>query len=255
MKRITRCLRIRGLLSAVLLLVGLSACENNPVATEDDAAESELSLFASDLSTDLDLASESADGFHAMITRHDGRNPGFLWYVAADLQQNLTEEQKARLLELASGRLAGPRPGGLPLGGHGMHETDQSAGEEVWTAMIDALDLDADQQALLRSLLAEHREAVQALMQEARESEADRETIRASLEALQESFTAELAGVLTAEQFETFQIHQALMLRLNRFRARHGGAGPNGTDGAGPNGGARGPGHGLMGGPGFGSNG
>lgn len=334
--------RFGGFLTAILLAAGVSACESSIVATQDDAAESQLSLLATGISSDLEMRNDDAEDVRTTFARHGGREPGFLWYVAADLQEKLTEQQKARLFELAPSGSPGIRAGGMHgfqkpgrrpqlralisvltedqleelkalhetfrqerkallterrngtidaesfreqaralrdelkaaidalltdeqrqqlqemreewrenHDGPGPHAAGEAAREQIWSAIVDALGLDADQQIAVQGLFAAHRASVAALIEEARTNEVDREAIREALADLRESFLEELTTVLTEKQLEIVQIHHALVLRMKRMHARHGGpaGGPGGRHGGGPHGNP------SSGGPGSGSNG
>ncbi len=117
-----------GLL-ALVVVFAFTACDSPTAALEEDepATETtdEMSALAEALVTDLNLTASEAASVTRMMTGQDehGREPGFLWYVAADLQTTLTDEQKERLFDLVAqygergGLLGEP---GFPLGGYGM---------------------------------------------------------------------------------------------------------------------------------------
>ncbi len=119
---------ISGLL-ALVVVFGFTACDSPTAALEEDGAATEttdeMAALAEALATDLNLtASEAASVTRVMTGQGEhGREPGFLWYVAADLQTTLTDEQKERLFDLVAqygdrgGLLGEP---GFPLGGYGM---------------------------------------------------------------------------------------------------------------------------------------
>ena len=87
-----------------------AGCEN-PFAQNDEVQldSTELEMFSIDLVNDLNLSDKSARNLRSALGRHGrggerDREPGFLWKLAAELQQTLTEEEKnniyARLEEV-----------------------------------------------------------------------------------------------------------------------------------------------------------
>ncbi|WP_457652501.1 hypothetical protein [Rhodocaloribacter sp.] len=117
-----------GLL-ALVVVFAFTACDSPTSALEEDEAATEttdeMAALAEALVADLNLTASEAASVTRVMTGQDGhgREPGFLWYVAADLQTTLTDEQKERLFDLVAqygdrgGLLGEP---GFPLGGYGM---------------------------------------------------------------------------------------------------------------------------------------
>jgi hypothetical protein len=87
--------------------LGLSACDSSTVDTDTTASLDESSgELMSVLVADIGLTSTQQAQVAAMFEKHGDaqHEPGFLWPVAADLQQRLTDEQKQRLFDKAPGR-------------------------------------------------------------------------------------------------------------------------------------------------------
>jgi Spy/CpxP family protein refolding chaperone len=107
---------LSAMTAAMLLTVplGLTACDS---ASPDSDAGATLTEPGGELTavlvSDLGLTGDQQSQVSALFGRHmhgDQPEPGFLWYVAADLQERLTEQQKQRLFERAS---AGPGEGSV----------------------------------------------------------------------------------------------------------------------------------------------
>jgi uncharacterized membrane protein len=85
----------------ILLLIG---CENSnePVIDNTELQSTELQELVSDISTDLHLTSAQEDSVRSIFARHQNRRheAGFLWRIAAELRQRLTDEQKENLFAL-----------------------------------------------------------------------------------------------------------------------------------------------------------
>ena len=64
---------------------------------------SELQDFSSELASDLGLSKTSASAVNDVLNRHGRggkhKEPGFLWKVAGELADKLSDEEKARLFE------------------------------------------------------------------------------------------------------------------------------------------------------------
>jgi hypothetical protein len=198
---------VKTVLAGGLLLVGLTACESPTEVAETDDAALEL---ASSLAQELDLSSTQAQALDASL---DGegermREPGALWYLAARLQEELTDEQKVALFERAEAmtdvcavRGAGPLGRGHGMtGGHLPHDARFMDGLVHHAfRIIDDLLTD-EQRAAIEDLMARYRSAVQDLMAALRNREITEEEFRTEMEALREALRVELAAQLTEEQ-------------------------------------------------------
>lgn len=322
------------LLAPFLFIFILAACgdSNFVTNTDDEATPAELNDLAARLSTDLGLSTEQVNQVNDLLATDDNPTPGYLWTVAAELQQTLTDEQKATLFktvetrraEFAEGRQGrrfnrdGQRKGqrfnrdGQGDGRRFQREGEKGNGfrsdfltteqqetmkslretnraemkalaearengtltdedfrtqakalreanreamknllteeqkatmeqkrEEMKTrreerkqtaddTRIEVLDLTANQEVALTEMREAHRDELKALFEQVRDGNGDRESVRTDVQALREAHKAALADVLTPEQLETTNIHNALMGGIS---ARRGGR-RTGFDGA-----------------------
>ena len=135
------------------------------------------------------------------------------------MQNLLTDEQKAELEQKREERKA-------------RFEERKDAGA---AARVDALGLTAGQEATLAELREEHRADAKALFEQVRSSDLDREAVRTEMQTLREAHKAALADVLTPEQIETMDIHNALRsgiaARRSGAKGVRGGRGFRGQNG------------------------
>lgn len=209
---------------ALVLLVALAACESpSAVQTEDEAATSTALALSNTLTTELSLSEAQAARVAQSLTGHANRHgdPGFLWYAAADLQQTLTDEQKAELFERTSqmsevpfigvcafpmyrsGPPFGGRPGfGRPGGGR------PGFGGPGGDAPFDGL-LTEEQKAAVEEIFTRYRPQIEALITSHRSGELTNEAFREQMEALQEALRAEIDALLTDEQRAALEARRA----------------------------------------------
>lgn len=96
----------------------------------------------------------------------------------------------------------GPGPGG--------HAPDP---EKMISSMVSELELTADQETSVRTIMEAHFENMKALFEKYRPAEdgqeADRSAMKTEMDALRTDLETRLATVLTAEQLEKFREMQA----------------------------------------------
>ena len=88
-------------ITGFLLVAGCDTMNNDSDVSLDDP---ELQALAEGLNADIGLSKSSDDAFKDALNRHgkDGkhrRDPGFLWNVAAEMQESLTQEEKDKMFE------------------------------------------------------------------------------------------------------------------------------------------------------------
>ena len=328
-------------LAAFLFVFTLAACgdSNFVTNTDDEATSTELTDLAARLSTDLGLSIEQTNRVNDLlaVSGDEKPEPGHLWTVAAELQQTLTDEQKARLFENVEQRRAEFAEGrqgrrfnrdGQGQGrrsnrdGQGQGRRFQRQGENGWSflndfltpeqqeamktlreanraemktlvearqngsltdedfreqakalreanreamqnlltdeqkatleqkheemkarveahkddataARVEALGLTADQEVALAEMRQAHRAEAKTLIERAHAGDLDRETVRTEMQTLREANKAALADVLTPEQIEITDIHNALRgsIAARRSGRRGGSKGVRGTRG------------------------
>lgn len=233
--------------SGLVLIVALAACES-PSAVEtstDDATTTAALDLSNTLAEELSLSASQAASVQQSITGHaDERgDPGFLWYAAADLQQTLTDEQKATLFErtsqmgmapftgvcafpmhrvgLPGGRPGFGRPGERPgFGRPGERPSFGRPGERPsfgrpgfgdgtrpFSPFADLLT--EEQQAAVEEIFTRYKPQVEALITAHRNGELTDEAFRTQMQALQEALRAEIDALLTDEQKAALEARRA----------------------------------------------
>ncbi|RMH68241.1 MAG: hypothetical protein D6685_02425 [Bacteroidetes bacterium] len=195
-----------------MLIAAVAACNTGEALVEPEAEleSTELAALAESLTQELALSEADARDLRAALATHEdrAREPGFLWYVAQDMQQRLTEEQKERLFARLDQRRdrpfrPGSRPGfgrrdgrrGGPTGGRfGAGLRGDGPVAEVMATLTDA------QKDSMQAVRETYRPQIQALMQQRREGALTPEAFREQLQALRQAMRAEMEAILTPEQ-------------------------------------------------------
>jgi hypothetical protein len=200
------------------LSLGLAACDS---ASPDSEVSAGLDESPGELATvlvaDLGLSGEQQQYIAAMLAQFgsDGwREPGFLWTVAADLQERLTDEQKQKLFEKAA---AGPQQGsgqhsrrgqqgafgfgpnmtGDPSGpGQGFRQHRRSGGG---FGPLDEILTD-EQKAQVQEIRESVREELEAMKAALDAGEITAEEARDKAQAIRESVRDQIEALLTDDQ-------------------------------------------------------
>ncbi|WP_456424621.1 Spy/CpxP family protein refolding chaperone [Rhodocaloribacter sp.] len=214
----------RGGILLALALVLVAACDTTaPEAQENGAEDATLQAVAEALTTELDLSAAQVQEITGVLTRHEGEGVGALWYVAAELQERLTEEQKARLFARAAerreafrARMAEGAPGHL----RGQRRM-RRAGAFFRGAMEGPLAelLTEEQKAALAEVRARRQEAMRALIEQKRDGTLTPEAFREQMKSLFEDVKAEVGALLTEEQKAALEARRAEGREALRARA------------------------------------
>lgn len=201
---------------ALVFVFGLAACDAagpDDTTTLDDA---ELRAVVTELSTDLDLSATQASAVQASFAQHQtgDRQPGYLWYVAADLQQALTDEEKARLFAKAETQRArfeerresqdGPR--------HRRDRRGPGAMHLLRGRLASELGLTDDQKTDIQAIMESRKDNFKALHTSYRNGDLTQEQLRNEMASLRADIEAEVEATLTPEQ-------QAKLAEIKQQRA------------------------------------
>jgi len=187
-----------SLLTALTLLMytGCESLNENEVTLDDP----ELLALSEGLNADIGLSKSSDDAFKDALSRHGKRgrhrmDPGFLWKVAAEMQDKLTQDEKDRLF-------AWMDDNAVPY----LHspEKDKHHGPKGDKGGMDFrllfTVLDADQQETLKGILDSYREQMEAVWGQMKDGSMDEATGKAELEALELAMKTEVESLLTDDQ-------------------------------------------------------
>ena len=184
-----------------------AGCEN-PFALNDEIQldSPELEMFSSDLENDLNLSDKSVRNLRSALGRHGrggerDREPGFLWKLAAELQQTLTEEEKnniyARLEEVKEkgkdrGKDADKGRGEGADKGRG--KKDGGALRVIYSVLTD------DQKPQFDAIMEEFRTGMDAIFASIKAGEMTREEAKAEIESMEETMKSAIDALLTDDQ-------------------------------------------------------
>ena len=193
----------------MLLLLGLSACD---AFINDETSDSELAQLSTSITDELSVSSERASEIESAFTRHkDGeREPGHLWTIAAELQQTLTDEEKAKLLENTQeyekglsfkGLLGFPGAGGF----YGLGGFKGGSGRHGLSGRDSVLNLTDEQQEAIRDIHQASRESMRALREEYEAGTITEDELVARLFELFAQKKAETEAILTNEQVQALE--------------------------------------------------
>ncbi|MFQ5569219.1 MAG: hypothetical protein ACE5G0_06065 [Rhodothermales bacterium] len=193
-------------LAAFLFVFTIAACDSNPSGLQEDTPDTaELSDLAARLTTNLNLSAEHALAINELLAGDNARSPGRLWTVAAELQKRLTEEQKARLFEMAAQRKArfAEQGRGRRFNQNGQNKPrrlgHRRQGKPNHAGGLSAI-LTTEQQEQMKALRAAHQEQMKALMQARKDGSLSPEDFREQRKALQTKMKDDVQALLTDEQ-------------------------------------------------------
>ena len=176
-----------------------AGCEN-PFAQNDEIQldSPELEMFSSDLKNDLNLSDKSVRNLRSALGRHGrggerDREPGFLWKLAAELQQTLTEEEKNNIYA----RLEEVKEKGKDRGkdaDKGRGKKDGGALRVIYSVLTD------DQKPQFDAIMEEFRTGMDAIFASIKADEMTREEAKAEIESMEEAMKAAIDALLTDDQ-------------------------------------------------------
>ena len=195
-------------ITGFLLVAGCDTMNNDSDVSLDDP---ELQALAEGLNADIGLSKSSGDAFKDALNRHgkDGkhrRDPGFLWNVAAEMQESLTQEEKDKMFEWMDANsvafLHAPerKDHRGPKGDKG--------GIDIRLMMTV---MDTDQQEALKNIMDSYRSQMDAVMRAMKDGTKDEATAKAEIEALELAMKNEIDSLLTDDQKDRIDRLQADM--------------------------------------------
>tara|TARA_B100000401_G_scaffold374537_1_gene274242 strand:+ start:1576 stop:2547 length:972 start_codon:yes stop_codon:yes gene_type:complete len=195
-------------ITGFLLVAGCDTMNNDSDVSLDDP---ELQALAEGLNADIGLSKSSDDAFKDALNRHgkDGkhrRDPGFLWNVAAEMQESLTQEEKDKMFEWMDANsvafLHAPerKDHRGPKGDKG--------GIDIRLMMTV---MDTDQQEALKNIMDSYRSQMDAVMRAMKDGMKDEAAAKAEIEALELAMKNEIDSLLTDDQKDRLDRLQADM--------------------------------------------
>ena len=191
-----------------MFVVGCDTMNNDSDVNLDDP---ELQALAEGLNADIGLSKSSDDALKDALNRHgkDGKHridPRFLWNVAAEMQESLTQEEKDKMFEWMDANsvafLHAPerKDHRGPKGDKG--------GIDIRLMMTV---MDTDQQEAFKNIMDSYRSQMDAVMRAIKDGTKDEATAKAEIEALELAMKNEIDSLLTDEQKDRIDRLQADM--------------------------------------------
>jgi hypothetical protein len=205
-----------------LTTFAMIGCEN--LSKEDiTVIDPELQSFSDGLNNDIGLSKSSISAFNDALNRH-GKNgkhrndPGFLWKVSAEMQTELSDEEKTKLFGwmddnstpylFAADR--GPKSSRGPKDDKGKKHLD--------IKMLFTL-LDETQTTSLKTIMESYKSQMDEVMKKSKDGTLDRDSAKAELEALEVAMHAEIKAILTDEQKQKLEeIHLEMKQKMEQMR-------------------------------------
>ena len=181
---------------ASMLLV-ITGCENSMRSESSNLDSAELQELSSELTYDLGLSKSSTDAMNKSLNRHGKggkhREPGFLWKVAAEMSDQLTDEEKAVLFEKMYEK-------DIPLFG-GSKGKKSKSGKKGKSQSRDLFNiLTDDQKDLYKAMMAAYKEKFKSLRDQVKDGSLSKEDAKEQMKALKDALRAEVDALLTDDQ-------------------------------------------------------
>ncbi|MBH31251.1 MAG: hypothetical protein CMG71_04580 [Candidatus Marinimicrobia bacterium] len=186
------------------LAIFIAGCEN-PFNSNDEVQldAEELELFSSDLETDLGLSGTSANILRSALNRHGngGRwnnDPGFLWKLAAELHEKLSDEEKEKIfarMQRMKERGKNDKDGkGNEARGHDKGKDGAGAFRAILSVLTD------EQKVTFDEIMTDFRTQMAAIHESAKAGEMTKQEAGDAMKLLHESLKEALDKLLTDEQ-------------------------------------------------------
>jgi len=205
----------------VVLAVSVGACSGTPTDAIDadsalGAVEADFSVVLGDLTEGLGLTDDQISAVREVMEKYrgQGREPGALWYAAADLQGVLSSDQiaaigarSAETGERTGDRRSRGRRGSGP--GEGFGDGNRTWGEGGRHGSLDALDLSDEQLEQLKEIRESYAPELTAIRDGIRDGSLSREEAAERLDAIRETMHEAMQSILTADQIALLEEHRS----------------------------------------------
>ncbi|MGB5674319.1 MAG: hypothetical protein WBO43_07200 [Gemmatimonadota bacterium] len=209
----------------VVLAGFVGACSGTPTEAVNadsgvEASDADFSVVLGDLTEGLGLTDDQISAVREVMEKYrgQGREPGTLWYAAADLQGVLSSDQiaaiDARRTEggdrMGDRRSRGRRGSGPRKGfGDGNGNGNWSGAGEGRHGPMDVLDLSEEQLAQLKKIRNSYAPELTAIRDAVRDGSLSREESVERLEAIREAMHEAMQGILTADQIALLEEYRS----------------------------------------------
>ena len=179
----------------LFLVVG---CDNPMLSKSTDLDSEELQALSYELSSELGLNQSSTDGLNDILKRHGRKGkhsePGFLWKVAGELADSLTDEEKAMLFEKMEEKDI------FLFGGNNKRgsKNKKSKQKNSFNGIIKVLT--EDQKVIFKEILSSYKEKHKAIHSQVKDGTMSKDDAKIQLKPLREAMKAEIDALLTDDQ-------------------------------------------------------
>ena len=194
-----------------------SACDTLEQASQDDTGVGVTASSANSIVDGLQLSGAEAEIVKEAFARHADEGREASWYVAAELQETLSAEQKQALIEKSQARLEERKQ--QTEGMRGRRGTRRQGARDSLLS-----DLTDEQKEQLRAAREATGEKLKALVQERKAGNLSEEELRTQADAIRQSMRESLSGILTADQLEKLDARREKIEGERGERGRRAGA-------------------------------
>jgi len=211
----------------LILLITISifamiGCEK--LAKEDIAVvDPELQGLSDGLNDDIGLSKNSINAFNDALNRH-GKNgkhrndPGFLWKVSAEMQSELSDDEKSKLFGWMDDNST-PYLFAADMGPKSSRGPKNNRDKKHLNIEMLFKLLDESQALAIKSIMESYRDKMGEVMNKAKEGTLDRDSAKAELEALEAAMDAEIQAILTEEQKQKLEeMHLEMHQKMEEMR-------------------------------------
>lgn len=205
-----------------LSLFAMIGCEN---LSKDDITviDPELQGFSDGLNDDIGLSKSSINAFNDALNRHGKKgkhrsDPAFLWKVSAEMQSELSDEEKSKLFGWMDDNST-PYLFAADMGPKGSRGPKDDKGKKHLDLRILFTLLDESQAIALKAIMESYETKMDEVMRKAKDGTLDRDSAKAELEALEVAMQAEVEALLTDEQKQKLdEMHLEMKQKMDEMR-------------------------------------
>ena len=205
-----------------LSLFAMIGCEN---LSKDDITiiDPELQGFSDGLNDDIGLSKSSINAFNDALNRHGKKgkhrsDPAFLWKVSAEMQSELSDEEKSKLFGWMDDNST-PYLFAADLGPKGSRGPKDDKGKKHLDLRILFTLLDESQAIALKAIMESYETKMDEVMRKAKDGTLDRDSVKAELEALEVAMQAEVEALLTDEQKQKLdEMHLEMKQKMEEMK-------------------------------------
>lgn len=205
-----------------LSLFAMIGCEN---LSKDDITviDPELQGFSDGLNDDIGLSISSINAFNDALNRHGKKgkhrsDPAFLWKVSAEMQSELSDEEKSKLFGWMDDNST-PYLFAADMGPKGSRGPKDDKGKKHLDLRILFTLLDESQAIALKAIMESYETKMDEVMRKAKDGTLDRDSAKAELEALEVAMQAEVEALLTDEQKQKLdEMHLEMKQKMEEMK-------------------------------------